>query len=211
MEKTVPRKSFLFDVLLPKLEVLYVLVSILGGIMFWNHWGRGETLLLVGLGGLSVVYYLKAFEPQKAIDEINFPLQYSNNFENQFSVNETRSFLLDSLAPKVMYISSACILVGVLFKLMFWTGGNTMLIATVPLLVFFVIACALSQRINRRTVLVALIGGLMLSVSSETLMRQLYRDDPQLVEAIVNQIHHPHDRIALEAYQKQMHNYRYKR
>jgi 4-amino-4-deoxy-L-arabinose transferase-like glycosyltransferase len=110
----------------------------------------------------------------------------------------------------MMYISSAVVLVGVLFKLMFWNGGETILTATLPILVFFVVAWALNQRLNRRAVLVAIIGGLMLSVSSETLLRQLYRDDPQLVEAIVNQIHYPHDRVAQQAYRKQMHDYRHR-
>ena len=209
METTEPQKSFLYDILLPKLELLYGLVGVLGGILSWNHWGRGETLVIFGLGGLAVVYFMKAFEPQKVVDEINFPQQYFSDFGNQFPATNNPSFFLDTLAPKVIYLSSASTLVGVLFKLMFWDGGNTMLIATVPLLVFFVIAWALSQRINRRAVLVAVIGGLMLSVSSETLMRRLYRDDPQLVEAIVNQINHPNDRAALEAYQKRIREYRH--
>ncbi len=57
--------------------------------------------------------------------------------------------------------------------------------------------------------MVAVLGGLMLSISSENLMRRLYRDDPQLVEAIVYQIYHPHDRAALTNYQKRMREYRH--
>ena len=209
MEATEPRKSPLYDVLLPRLEVLCVLLGLLGGIMFWNHWVQDETLFIIGLGGLAEVYLLKALEPQGVADEVNFPQQYFSNSENQFPANKNLSFFLDTLAPKVMYISSACVLVGVLFKLMFWDGGNTMLMASVPLLAFFILAWALNQRVNRRAVFVAVIGVSMLCISYESLMRQLYRDDPVLIEAIVNQIHHPHDPAALQAYQQRMREYRH--
>lgn len=108
-----------------------------------------------------------------------------------------------------MYISCAVVLIGCLFKLMFWNGSETMLRVGMLLLTFFVLAWAVNQRVNRRALVVAVVGGLMLSISSENLMRQLYRDDPQLVKIIVYQIHHPHDRAASEACAKQMREYRH--
>ena len=210
METTTESKqSFLYDILLPKVEKMHSLVTVLGVVLLWNHIKGGHILSMVGLCGLAVVYYLLPFKPLTFQDDINFPQQYFNRTENTLPVSSNQSFFLDTLAPKVMYISSAVILVGTLFKLMFWSGGETMLRAGVPLLIFFVLAWTLNQRVNRRALLVAVLGGLMLTVSSETLMRQLYRDDPQLVEAIVYQIHHPHDRAALEAYQKRMREYRH--
>lgn len=209
MDMAEPKKSFLYDILLPKVELIYSVLSILGGLLLWYHKRGGNMLCIVGLMGLAIVYYLKAFEPPKTVDEINFPQQYFDSMGNTFPVNKNQSFFLDSLAPKVMYISSACVLVGIMFKLMFWNGSETMLLAGVPLLTFFVLAWALNQRVNRRAVIIAVLGGIMLFVSSETLMRQLYRDDPQLVETIVYQIHYPHDRAALEAYAKRMRQYRH--
>jgi hypothetical protein len=100
MEMDALKKSLLYDIMLPKLEVLFVLLGLLGGIMFWNHWVRNETLFIVGLGGLAEVYFLKAFEPQKVADEINFPQQYFSKFSNQFPVNETRTFFLVHLPQR---------------------------------------------------------------------------------------------------------------
>lgn len=210
METTELKRSFLYDILLPKLEVLYSSVTVLGGILFWNHWGRGYILCIVGLGGLAVVYFLKAFAPSVLLDEVNFPERYFGNEHNSFSTPVNTSFFLDSLAPKTLYISSAVVLIGILFKLMFWKGSKTMLLVGVPSLMFYITALALHQRIYRRAIMVAIIGGLMLSVSEEKLMRQLYRDDPQLVEAIVNQIHHPYYRAASEAYRQRIYKYWHK-
>ncbi|WP_305033201.1 hypothetical protein [Hymenobacter convexus] len=210
MQMIKPGESLVYDVLLPKLEVLFVFLSILGAILFWNHWVRNETLFIIGLGGLAEVYFLKAFEPLISTDEVNFPEQYFGNFSNQFSVSENQSFFLNTLAPKVMYISSAVTLVGVLFKLMFWNGSTTLLIAAVPLLVSFIIALALNQRVNRRATMMAIIGGLMLTVSSEALIRQLYSDDPQLLEALANQLRHPNDHAAQQNFRKLMNEYRHR-
>ena len=209
MEMTEPRRHFLYDTLLPKIEIIYGLVIVLAVVLLWNHKKGGNTLCVVGLGGLAVVYYLLAFKPRNSQDAINFTRHCFDSEKDTLQINTKQSSFLDLLVPKVMYISSAVVLVGVLFKLMFWNGSEVMLLAAVPLLTFFVLAWALNQRVDRRAVIVAVLGGLMLSISSETLMRQLYRDDLQLVEAIVYQIHHPHDRAALEAYKKQMREYQH--
>ena len=209
MEATEPRKSPLYDVLLPKLELIYGFVSALGLLLLWNHVKGGPLASIVGLGGLATGYFLKVYEPSKMVNELDFQQHHFIGTGNTLTATKYPSFFLDSLAPRMMYISSACVLVGVLYKLMFWNGGDIILMATVPALVFFVLAWALNQRINRRAVVMAVIGVSMLCISSESLMRQLYRDDPVLIEAIVNQIHHPHDPAALQAYQQRMREYRH--
>ena len=211
MEVTEPKKSLLYDIMFLRLEMLCVLLSLLGGIMFWNHWVRDETLFIIGLGGLAELYFSKAFEPQKVVDEVNFPQQYFSNYGNQFPADKNASFFLDTLAPKVLYISSATVLVGILFKLMFWNGSANMLLAGVPILVFFVLAWALNQRINRRAIVVAVLGSLLLFMPEETLVRQLHSDDPRLIELMINQLHHPHDRAANEALRAYQHEKRVRR
>ena len=74
-----------------------------------------------------------------------------------------------------------------------------------------VLLMALNQRINMRAVVLAAIGIVMFTVSEETLMRQLHRDDPQLVELIVYQLHYPHDRAAAQAVRMRMNQMRHRR
>ncbi|GAA4045700.1 hypothetical protein GCM10022409_34750 [Hymenobacter glaciei] len=198
MEATEPQKSFLYDVMLPKPELIYSFLSVLAAVLLWSHMRAGKTLSLVGVGGLAIVYYLKAFEPRKLLDEVNFPQQYFST-DNSFPVTTSQSFFLDTLAPKVMYISGATVLIGMLFKLMFWKGGVMMLLIGVSLLAVFIFVSALNQRINRRVFVVAVLGGLLLSMPEETLIRQLHSDDPQLIELMITHLHHPQDRAANEA------------
>lgn len=210
MEMPEPQKSFLYDIMLPKLELMYCLLCVLAAVLLWSQISAGKILSIIGLGGLAVVYYLKAFEPRKSLDEVNFSQQYFST-DASFSVTTSQSFFLDTLAPKVMYISGATVLVGILFKLMFWNGSANMLLAGVPILVFFVLAWALNQRINRRAIVVAVLGSLLLFMPEETLVRQLHSDDPRLIELMINQLHHPHDRAASTALRAYQHEKRVRR
>ena len=75
-----------------------------------------------------------------------------------------------------------------------------LMIGTVAM-VLAVLMMAFNQRMNMRALVLATIGCVMLSVSSEALMSQLHRDDPELVALMVYQIHHPNDRAAVKATQ----------
>lgn len=208
MEEVEVRKNFVYDRLLPKLDLVFVSCCASGWILLWNQISGGDIFCIVGLGGLAEVYFLRAFEPPKIYDEVNFPQQYFNRASTCPNTKQ-QSFFLDSLAPKVMYISSACVLIGILFKLMFWKGAQTQLLAGMLPLAIFTIVLALNQRMNRRALVIAVLGGLMLSISTDDLMRQLYRDDPRLVELMVYQNHHPYDQAAQDAYAKRMREYRH--
>ncbi len=198
MEANEFKGSFFYGLVLPKLEKISLLVAITAIVLAWTHVGRFETILINGLATLAITSFLRAFEPRKSSDEMNSTEQHIER-ENALPVAGEQSFFLDLLPPKVMSISSAVVLLGILFKSMFWDGGEAMLRVGLPLLAFFVLIWATRGHINWRALIVAIFGGLMLFVSSETLIHQLYSYDPQLVELMVNQIHHPQDRAANEA------------
>ena len=176
------------------------------------HIGRFETLMILGIGTLSVVAFLCAYKPAaSSSDEVNFPSQYFNNDNIPYESLFERNFLLDTLAPKVVSIAGACVLIGMLFKIEVWNGANIQLLVGEIPLVFFVGLMALNQRIDRRAALLAILGGAMLFISSETLVQQLHSDDPKLVDLMVNQLHHPQDRAANEALRTYQHEKRIQR
>lgn len=213
MEPAEFRGSFLYDLLLPKVEKIGLLVTIVGLLFAWMHIGRFEVLLIVGLQTLAITCFLRAFEPLalEPTDELNFPSQYFSDHNLPIESQVPRRLLTDVLAPKVLNIAGACVIVGILFKLEFWKGADLQLLVGEIPLVLFVFLLALQQQIDRRALLIAILGGLMLLVSSETLMRQLHSDDPQLVELMVYQLHHPHDRAANEALRTYLHQKRTRR
>jgi hypothetical protein len=196
MEAQEPVKSFLYDILLPKLELIYVIISAAGLVLFWNSVKGGNILCIVGLGGLATVSFLNAFSPYNSI---NTDETYFEPVTIQILAGNESSFFLDILAPKIAGIAGAVVLAGTLFKLMFWTGYSTMLLVGTGCLLIIVLAMAFNQRMNMRVFLLAMLGSLMLYIPAETLMRQLHSDDPKLVALMVYQIQHPHDRAAAEA------------
>ena len=195
--KEVVRKSFLYDMLLPKLEVAGWIMAILGFAAKWALYNAGNIGLIVGLGTLSEVYFLSAFAPLRINDESS-----SNPYRAdgaQFSpLSAEPSFLVDSLLPKIINISSSVLLIGILFNLLDWNGGGMMLIVGVGTLLPAVVILALNQRMNQRALVLTVLGGLLMYVSSDTLARQFHRDDPILVEKLIYRNHHPRDRAANE-------------
>ena len=85
MEANEPKKLFLYDILLPKLEAIALAIAVAGLALKLNLINTGNTLLIVGLTTLSTVYFLRAFAPLKRIgaDEVNFPEQYFGKPTNQ--------------------------------------------------------------------------------------------------------------------------------
>ena len=213
MEAAEFKGSFLYDSILPRIEKISLLVTLVGLLLAWTHIGRFEVMLLIGLQTLAITFFLRAFKPRASIpnDELNFPSQYFNDTYAPVESVEMPGGWKDLIASKVINIACACVLVGTAFKAEFWNGADFQLMAGEIPLVISIVLLALQQHFERRAVLVAILGGLMLSVSSETLMRQLHSDDPQLVELMVNQLHNPHDRAANEALRTYIHQKRARR
>jgi hypothetical protein len=193
------QKSFLFDTLLPKLEMLGWAVAILGFAAKWFQLAGGNVALIIGLSTLSLVYFLNTYAPARLNEpELSFG-DYSIIAEQFAPVTTPSSFLTDSILPKVINMSSAVLLIGMLFKLMFWNGSRTMLIVGEGTLLMAVILLLLNQRTHVRAMLLAGLGGLLLYVSADELVRQFHRNDPVLVEKMIYHNHHPYERTANEA------------
>lgn len=198
METREPQKSFLYDILLPKIEVISLLMSVVGFVTKWSLIKSGDYMLLIGLGTLSVVYFLRTYAPT-VIDQENSLVQLSGKAVTAFAPTSAEpSFLVDILLPKIINLSSAITLIGIQFKLMSWSGSRIMLLVGVGALLTAVVLLALNQRMNLRALVLTLAGGVLFYVSADTLVRQFHRDDPVLVEKMIYRNHHPRDRAADE-------------
>ncbi|AMJ66280.1 GldL-related protein [Hymenobacter sp. PAMC 26628] len=165
-------------------------VAVLGLAAKWALVPAGSYLLILALGALAAVYFLRSYWPAAAMAGGGGP-----------SAAAPASFLGDYLR-KVTGISAAVTLVGTLFKLMNWGSGNTLLVVGVATMALVVVGSALSGRWSWLAVALAALGALALYVPSETMIQTFHRDDPGLVERLVYQLHHPRDRAAAEAVQQ---------
>ena len=57
-------RSFLYDVLMPKVYGLGAAVVIIGALFKIQHWPGADIMLIVGLGTEAVIFALSAFQPQ---------------------------------------------------------------------------------------------------------------------------------------------------
>ncbi|MDQ2795380.1 MAG: hypothetical protein M3Y12_15440 [Bacteroidota bacterium] len=164
--------------------------ALLGLAAKWALVPAGSYLLMLGLGPLSAVYFMRSYWQGASAADGETPA--------------TTASFLDDYLRKVTGISAAVTLMGTLFKLMNWNSGNTMLVVGVATMALVVVMSAFRQRLSWFAVAIAAVGGLALYVPSETLIRQFHRDDPELVEKLVYQLHHPLDRAAAEAVQQHL-------
>jgi gliding motility-associated protein GldL len=57
-------RSFLFDVLMPKIYGIGAAVVIIGALFKIQHWPFADIMLIIGLGTEAVIFFLSAFQPQ---------------------------------------------------------------------------------------------------------------------------------------------------
>ena len=180
-------------------------VALLGLAAKWALVPAGNYLLILGLGALGIVYYLQSHWPAAFVVGSGTPVQPGPGARGRSlraGAPDEPSPFLDDYLRKGRGISAAVTFIGVLFKLMNWSNGNTMLVVGMVTMSVMVVVSAFRQRLNRFTVAIAALGGLALYMPSETLIRQFHRDDPGLVEKLVYQLHHPRDRTAAAGMQQ---------
>lgn len=210
---TEPQRSFLYDTLLPKLEVIALMLTGVGLALKLNLVNSGNMLLLVGLATLSTVYFLRAFAPLKQIstDEVNFPEQYFGSPTNQFpATGSDISFFSDILMPKIIWLGGATAIIGILFKLMIWPGANNQLFVGLCSEIIVIIGLALNQRVNLRSTVLGVLTGTMLFINPKYLVQQFHHDDPVLVEKIFYYMGHPRDSAASAAVRKHLEQVRHR-
>jgi hypothetical protein len=209
MKAEAVRSNFFFDVVLPKVEVMAWPLAIWGLVAFFLPIVGGDTYLTTGLWCLSVVYFLRAFQPLRpnATSETNFPEKYFGKHCTQFlATSQEPSFLLDTLLPKEVGIAGAVTLIGILFKLMHWKGSTTMLIVGAGTLAVVAAVLAINQRIDERALVVLVFGSFILFTSPRNLIQQLHNNDAVLVQKMLNRYDNPSDPTAaadLKSYLRQ--------
>ncbi|MFD2246910.1 gliding motility protein GldL [Pontibacter ruber] len=57
-------RSFLYDVLMPKIYGIGAAVVIIGALFKIQHWDGADLMLIVGLSTEAVIFFLSAFQPQ---------------------------------------------------------------------------------------------------------------------------------------------------
>lgn len=204
METSV-QKNFLYDTVLPRVEAVSWVAAFLGFGLKWALQPAGSVLLTLGLLTLATAYYLRAFAPLKLADEDSKEYSSAPQLTSVPDFSPPRNFLSDALAPKVLGISAAVVLVGVHFKLSFLPGNLPLLVVGTIILVVAITVSASSGRLSRSYVFILLLGAVVWAVPSETMVRQFHRNDPVMVEKMLFILHHPNDRAAakdLQSYQR---------
>ncbi|PRY14828.1 gliding motility-associated protein GldL [Pontibacter ummariensis] len=57
-------RSFLYDVLMPKIYGIGAAVVIVGALFKIQHWDGADTMLIIGLSTEAIIFFLSAFQPQ---------------------------------------------------------------------------------------------------------------------------------------------------
>jgi hypothetical protein len=194
------KRNFLYDDVLPRVEQLSWFVAFLGLTLKYLILPAGSMLLMVGTSTLAVVYFLQVFSPNSATLTTE-PVEEAGNSIEYTGAAEPPPFQ-GVVVAKVVGQGIAIILIGTLFKLLFWKGATNLLLIGVGSLVLALVMLASVGQFSRKGFAIAVLGIGMLLTPTETLVWVFYRDDPALVEKMIHQQHHPGDKAATAEVQR---------
>jgi hypothetical protein len=194
------QQNFLYDIVLPRVEQVSLLVAVLGLALKYLLLPAGNMLLMVGIGTLAVVYSLQVYSPNSNTFT-TAPIEEPGNSVEYTGAVEQPPFLA-VVADKVVGIGAAVTLIGLLFSLLFWKGGHNLLLVGSGSLVLALVLLANIGQFSRKGFVIAVLGVGMLLTSTEALVRIFYRDDPALVEKMIYQQQHPDDKAAAAEVQR---------
>jgi hypothetical protein len=186
-----PKGNSLYDTVLPQVELINWLVLGAGLLLSCLLLVTGgNMLILVGLEGLAIIYFLRAFEPSK--QEITVEL----NLDSPISKPLTSEVFITVLSRQMVAFGSAIIFLGIAFKIRFWEGAAIMLPVGIGLLLVAIAWQSSVGILTRQTVLIAGLGLFAWTFPTDTLVQLLFRDDPTLVKKLLFQQQHPQDQAA---------------
>lgn len=186
--------NFLYDDVLPRVERIGWLLAITGLVSKYYLFAKADMLLMVGIGTLAVVYFLQTYAPVPTVPAT--PKLEETSFYLRQGATRLPPPFLGVVATKVISLSSALVLLGILSKLMFWKGATTLLlVGSFSSLIALALLSSVSQ-FSRIGFTIAILGISLLIIPTETLVRTFYRDDPALVGKMIFQHHHPEDKAA---------------
>ena len=164
------------------MERMLVIMALIGAVMLVSLVTGGATLLIVSLGSLSVLYFFGGyFQPELTGQSVS-----------------VMGILLKILSGVVMSI----LVIGALFKLMFWNGAGFMLVVGVLCTMGVAVAARLLTKpghdlsgVFRRGSLLVTAGLLAHFVDATTLFGLFHRNEPVLVTKFTAMTEHPGDSL----------------
>lgn len=178
-----------------RLERIFTVLFFLGYLFKWFHLKGSDILIILSLGSLAILYVSVLFWTNKA--------QYTKHF----------SLLIRFISG--LFLSVA--MVGLLFRIMFWTGGQEMITAGPVTLLFGLTIITIPKFFyvdsawKRGALRYIFWGGLttfylILPMRIQVMWKYLYGDHP-LKESYTDFYNNPDDLDKLENYKRQKKHY----
>ena len=159
------------------IEKTLIVLAIFGLCFKLMLWKGGDFMLVISLLVLSMLYFPAGYFQSDAATQTG----------NRAANSSAATILLKVLSG----IAFSTLVIGMLFKLLFWSGASMMLIAglltLVPILVWAVVSSKsftipAPTAVFRRGAIIAALGIGAALISNSTLYRVFHRNDPQLVQ-----------------------------
>jgi hypothetical protein len=179
------------------LEKSLIALTLLGILLKCSLLKGGDFLLFLGLGLLSMLYFVGSYFQARAVLG-DIPL--TSTTSAIISSKPTSYAALKIISGIVL----STIVVGILFKLMFWQGSDPQLVSGLIgsiLLTGWAYAASkatgatysIPKKVLRRSTLVVLLGALVWVTPSTLLFSFFHRNDPTLVQKWTQWQAHPND------------------
>jgi hypothetical protein len=168
------------------LEKFSVVLSIIGLTFKLLLWKGGDFILIISLAFLSMVYFLGSY----------FQRPILSRQQQQATTTSAITALLKIFSGTAF----STVIVGLLFRLLFWKGSFVLLtagmVATICILLWaFITSKSLTKptetAVFRRGTIILGLGIATMLINSSTIYGIFHRDDPQLVEKWTRMSQHP--------------------
>jgi hypothetical protein len=178
------------------IEIVLVTVAAIGFMLLLTSTVGGGALLVLGLAFLSLLYFAAGyFQPAPVVQQAS---------------------ALVALVKILSGFALSVLVIGLLFKFMFWNGAAAMLLVGLPGTIVAAIIAFVLNRSNqsmfgvlRRSALWSALGLVLFFTSSGTLFEAFNYNDPVLVEKFNARAAHPGDstyRADFDNYRRQQHS-----
>ena len=171
------------------MERIFIVLSAMGITFKILHYPGASPLFIIGLGALATLYFIMMHVPDK-------------NESGETDVHSKDNMFI-GIVVKVGGIALSVAVIGMLFKIQFYPGGEFMLLIGVIALIAMgglaLYKFSQSRSIHLRDMLVrfVIIGSLaatLYAIPNETLFTWSYPNNPEYVKAMINTLSDPENR-----------------
>ncbi|MBO0358127.1 hypothetical protein J0X19_09245 [Hymenobacter sp. BT186] len=168
---------------LEKSSVILAGIGLMFNLLLWKG---GDFMLIISLTFLSVIYFFGSYF-QRAM-----PVRHGQDI--------TTTSATTALLKIFIGIAFSTMIVGLLFKLLFWKGSFVMLTASIVATACILLWALVTSKsltkpsetaVFRRSGIILSLGIADLLISSSTIYGIFHRNDPQLVEKWTRMSQHP--------------------